>query len=86
MHMGSELWKKMPFDEDPAADATDPVERITSAAVELGLIQPGEALDRRVLKLCMHVVDMAAKVGDRFSTSPGSADTVGNHIRAELYD
>jgi hypothetical protein len=86
MNMGAESWKNVLLDQDPPGDAPDPVRRITSAAVELGLIQPGEALDRRVLKLCMQVVDMAAKVGDRFSTSPGSADTVGNHIRAELYD
>ena len=71
-------------DDDPVGDAPDPVARFTDAAVEVGLIRPGDKLDRNLIELCLRVVEMAALVGDRFRIPDFLGDTVGSEIRAEL--
>ena len=71
-------------DADPVGDLRDPVERFTAAATEVGLIRPGDPLDRNVVDLCLRVVEMAAAIGDRYPQPGYLQDTVGAHIRAEL--
>jgi hypothetical protein len=75
--------------EDPAtsgAPAVDPVVRFTEAAAALGLIRPGDKLDRNMVELCLQVVEMAAQVGDRHVIPGFLDDTVGDRIRAELLE
>jgi hypothetical protein len=69
---------------DPVGDARDPVERFTAAAGEVGLIKPGDKLDRNVIELCIRVVEMAARIGDAYAAPGCPQDTAGAHIRAEL--
>ena len=71
-------------DADPVGEAREPLARFTAAAVDVGLIRPGDQLDRNVVELCLRVVDMAAEIGDRYPIPGGSGDTVGAQIRAEL--
>ncbi|HEY2257916.1 MAG TPA: hypothetical protein VGI11_19945 [Variovorax sp.] len=70
----------------PAADAGDPIARFTFAAAEVGLIRPGDKLDRNVVELCLRVVEMAALVGDRYPISGFIEDSVGRRIRDELLE
>ena len=55
-----------------------------TAAVDVGLIRPGDKLDRNVVELCLRVVEMAAAIGDGYPAAGCPEDTVGTHIRAEL--
>lgn len=71
-------------DSDPVG--RDPIARFTAAAVDVGLIEPGQALDPKVAALCNLVVDMAASIGDLYPVPDQPDDTVGDVIRAELYD
>jgi hypothetical protein len=71
-------------DADPVGGAQDPVARFTEAAVDVGLIRPGDKLDRNVVELCLRVVEMAAIIGDGYPAAGCPEDTVGTHIRAEL--
>ena len=71
-------------DADPVGGAPDPVARFTGAAVDVGLIRPGDKLDRNVVELCLRVAEMAAGIGDRYPIPGGCGGTVGTHIRAEL--
>lgn len=73
-------------DDAPVGEVRDPVERFTEAAVDVGLIRPGDKLDRNVIELCLRVVDMAAKIGDGFRVPACPEDTVGTYIRADLYE
>ena len=66
--------------------AADPVVRFTEAATALGLIRPGDKLDRNMVELCLQVVEMAAQVGDRHVIPGFLDDTVGAHIRAKLLE
>lgn len=69
-----------------AEDSRDPIARFTEAAVDLGLIRPGDALDRNMIDLCQRVVEMAAAIGDRHRIHGLIEDTVGDRIRAALRD
>jgi hypothetical protein len=71
-------------DTDPVGVARDPVARFTAAAVEVGLIRPGDKLDRNMVELCLQVVEMAAAIGDGYPAAGCPEDTAGAHIRAEL--
>lgn len=76
-------------DADPVGLALrtepDPLARFTQAAVDAGLIRPGDSLDDSVVELCLAVVGLAAAVGDRYGI-PGMPDeSVGDDIRAVLY-
>ena len=64
--------------------ARGPVARFTEAAVDVGLIRPGDKLDRNMVELCLRVVEMAAIIGDGHLAAWCPEDTVGTHIRAEL--
>jgi hypothetical protein len=66
------------------ADAGDPLARFSAAAAEVGLIRPGDKLDRNVVELCLRVVEMAAAIGDRFPVPGFFEENVGDHIRSEL--
>ncbi|MDB5827970.1 MAG: hypothetical protein JWQ73_2190 [Variovorax sp.] len=71
-------------DEDPVGEVTDPVARFTEVAVAVGLIRPGDRLDGNMVELCLRVVELAARVGDRYRLPDFPGDTVGSQIRAEL--
>ena len=71
-------------DADPVGGPRDPAARFTEAAVDVGLIRPGDKLDRNVVELCLRVVEMAASIGDGHPAAGCPEDTVGTHIRAEL--
>jgi hypothetical protein len=47
------LFSTDPEDDDPVGDMRDPVARFTAAAVDVGLIRPGDKLDRNVVDLCL---------------------------------
>jgi hypothetical protein len=70
--------------EIPLGEVRDPIARFTAAAAELGLIRPGDKLDRNVIDLCLRVVEMAAEIGDSCPIRGGMGATAGDHIRAEL--
>ncbi len=75
--------------QDPDTGGTaagDPVARFTEAAAALGLIRPGDKLDRNMVDLCLQVVEMAAQIGDRHVIPGFIDDTVGARIRAELLE
>jgi hypothetical protein len=61
-------------DADPVGGARDPVARFTEAAVDVGLIRPGDKLDRNVVAI----------IGDGHPAAGCPEDAVGTHIRAEL--
>nr|WP_214702707.1 hypothetical protein [Variovorax paradoxus] len=71
-------------DADPVGIPHDPVARFTAAAVDVGLIRPGDKLDRNMVELCLQVVEMAAAIGDGYPAAGCPEDTAGAHIRAEL--
>jgi len=79
-----------PDDEDDkrrrasGTPAGDPIARFTAAAAEVGLIRPGDKLDRNVVELCLRVVEMAAQIGDKYTVRGYLEDSVGAEIRAEL--
>jgi len=73
-----------PGNDHDAGGSGDPIVRFTAAAVEVGLIRPGDKLDRNLVDLCLHVVEMAARIGDAHRVPGYLDDTVGGLIRAEL--
>jgi len=71
-------------DDDDAGRMGDPLARFTAAAAELGLIRPGDKLDRNLVDLCLCVVEMAARIGDAHRVPGYLGETVGRLIRDEL--
>jgi hypothetical protein len=71
-------------DKDPVGPR-DALELFKQAAVEVGLIRPGDPLDRNVVDFARLVVAMCASIGDNY-LQPESAVgvTVGDRIRGEL--
>lgn len=71
-------------DKDPVGPR-DALELFKEAAVETGLIRPGDPLDQNVVDFARLVVEMCASVGDNY-VQPESTEgvTVGERIRAEL--
>lgn len=71
-------------DKDPVGPR-DALELFEQAAVEVGLIQPGDPLDQNVVDFAKLVVEMCASIGDNYM-QPESADgvTVGDRIRGAL--
>ncbi|MEJ8816207.1 hypothetical protein WKW77_34525 [Variovorax ureilyticus] len=63
----------------------DALELFKQAAVEVGLIRPGDPLDQNVVDFAKLVVEMCASIGDNY-VQPEGADgvTVGDRIRGEL--
>jgi hypothetical protein len=70
----------------PAAEAGDAIARFTAAAAEVGLIRPGDKLDRNMVELCLRVVEMAALIGDRYPIPGFIEDSVGSQIRDQLQE
>lgn len=68
----------------PAIDLVDPEVRFAAAAVEAGLIRPGDKLDANMVELCKACVEMAARIGDRYPIPDMEEDTLGDHIGAVL--
>jgi hypothetical protein len=59
----------------------EPTEVFTAIASELGLIRPGDKLDRAMIEFAMAVVEKCAAVADCYFDN--RKDTcVGDHIRA----
>ena len=80
-------WMVEDEDGDPVGPPPrDPVALFTQAAVDAGLIKQGDKLDQNVIALCTSVVDACAAIGDQYRIPDMPEDTVGDHIRAELYD
>lgn len=67
-------------------DLHDPVTKFTALAVQCGLIQPGDKLDQNVLELCAGVVSLCAGVADGYENPSCPDDTVGDHLRAVLFE
>jgi hypothetical protein len=79
----------LPEDEDAdpvgAPPDRDPVARFQAIAMELGLAG-GAQLDQKLIDFAFRVVDLCAAIGDQYQNPDVPEDTVGDHIRAELYD
>lgn len=73
-------------DDDPVGPPCDPVAAMTTDAVELGIIRPGDKLDQVYVDLCMRQIDRAAVIGDQYADPENPDHTAGDHIRAELYE
>ncbi|MDR6856206.1 hypothetical protein [Variovorax guangxiensis] len=71
------------MDADPLGGARAP-SRFTDAAVDVGLICPGDKRHRNGVELCLPVVEMAAIAGDGDPAAGCPQGTVGTHIRPEL--
>lgn len=71
-------------DEDPVGPR-NALELFKQAAVEAGLIRPGDPLDQNVVDFAKLIVQMCASIGDNYR-QPESADghTVGDRIREDL--
>lgn len=63
-----------------------PVAKFTALAVQCGLIRPGDKLDQNVLDLCAGVVSLCAGVADEYENPSCPEDTVGDHLRAVLFE
>ena len=64
----------------------DPVAKFTALAVQFGVIRPGDALDQKLIDLCAGVVGLCAEVADDYSNPSCPEDTIGDHIRAVLFE
>ncbi|MBB1599466.1 hypothetical protein [Variovorax sp. UMC13] len=64
----------------------DPVANFTALAVQCGLIRSGDKLDQNVLDLCAGVVSLCAGVADEYENPSCPEDTVGDHLRAVLFE
>jgi hypothetical protein len=71
-------------DEEPVGPR-HALELFREAAVEVGLIRPGDPLDQNVVDFARLIVEMCAAIGDNY-LQPESAHgiTVGDRIRGEL--
>jgi hypothetical protein len=74
-------------DDDPVGPAVhDPVAQFTALAVEHGLIRDGDRLDQNMIDFATGVVSLCAAVADGYVNPSCPEDTVGDHIRAELFE
>jgi hypothetical protein len=64
----------------------DPIALLPAHAVRIGLIREGDKPDQMLIDFWMTGVDAAAWVGDRYPDPGNTEHTVGDHIRAELYE
>jgi len=76
-------------DADPVGEihppARDPQEAFRAIAERVGLVEPGAALDLRLLEFANGVVDLCATIADPYGDEE-SGGNAGENIRAELYD
>ncbi len=61
-----------------------PMERFAEAAVGVGLIKAGEAIDPKLIALCRRVVEMAASLTDPCPIHEGPPFSAGDLIRQVL--
>jgi hypothetical protein len=64
----------------------DVLERLTAAAVDVGLLRAGDKPDQSLIDFWMRAVDACATVADHYPNPDCPEDTVGDAIRAELYE
>lgn len=74
-----------PLDGD-AAPTHEPRVLFTAAAVRSGLIRRGDPLDQNLVDYALEIVTLAARVADRYSNPACMEDTVGDAIRAHLFE
>jgi hypothetical protein len=78
-----------PLTEEDLARAVlprDPVGLFTEAAVHAGVIRDGDKLDDSLMELCQRVASIAGVIGDNYRISEEPRKTVGDVIRAYLYE
>lgn len=59
-------------DDDPVRPIRAPIELLTEAAADAGLIQPGDRVDQNLVELCMRAVDKAATIADQLRVPDGT--------------
>ena len=69
--------------KDPIGPSS-PLELFSRAAVEVGLIRPGDPLDQNLVDYAQLVVRMCAAIGDNYLQPESPKETVGDRIRADL--
>ena len=74
-----------PLDGD-AAPTHDVRVMFAAAAKRVGLIRPGDPLDQNLVDYALEIVTLAARVADRYPNPDCLEDTVGDDIRAKLYE
>jgi hypothetical protein len=73
------------LDED-GAPTRAPRALFAAAAVRVGLIRAGDSLDQNLVNFALEVVTLAARVADGYPNPACEDDTVGDAIRAHLYE
>ena len=73
------------LDED-AAPTHEPRALFAAAATRAGLIRPGDPLDQNMVDYALEIVTLAARIADRYASTACDDDTVGDAIRAHLYE
>lgn len=74
-------------DDDPVGEppARDPEAAFRAVAERVGLIGPGDPMDRKLLDFANGVVDLCATIAEPYGDSEAGGNAA-EHIRAELYD
>ncbi len=57
-----------------------------AVAVRAGLIRPGDPLDQNLVDYALEIVTPAARIPDRYPNPACTDDTVGDAIRAHLFE
>lgn len=65
---------------------TEPRILFTEAAVRAGLIQPGQLLTEDLVDFATEIVRLASRIADGYVNPSCEEDTVGDSIRAQLYE
>jgi hypothetical protein len=74
-----------PLDKD-GTPTHPPRVLFAAAATRVGLIRAGDALDQNLVDFALEVVTLAARVADGYPNPACDDDTVGDAIRAHLYE
>ena len=77
--------------QDSDSDPTEipmgnPRTLFTDAAVRAGLIRPGDPLDQMHVDFASEIVTLCAQIVDRFPDPGRVQDTVGDVLRARLFE
>ena len=78
-------------DADPVGPGPDPVPRdpmllLTQEAVRLGFIKEGDKPDQMLVDFWMSAVAASAAIADQFPDPENDEHTIGDIIRADLYE
>lgn len=75
-------------DADPVGPGPsgDPIALLTAQAVRVGLIRQGDKPDQMLVDFWMAAVDASAVIADSFRDPENEENTVGDVIRAQLYE